>query len=99
MKYWNAAMNVLRILYESKSDITGLIGNHIYVNKRVSNKLSFIETKTGIGSQIDSYYEYIVKCWALFNNTECKNMWLNINSSIIQHLSYYNKDKLLFFKQ
>eukprot|EP01084_Bolivina_argentea_P077573 140760_1 len=107
LKYWNASMNAMRILYNAKSNKTGLIGVGIRVDE-TSNMHStdfFSNTEASIASGIDSYYEYIVKCWALFNNSECKYWWLNnINSSIIDNLSYYNKnpitnDDLLWFKR
>ena len=32
-------------------------------------------TDAHIGGGIDSYYEYLYKCWRLFGDSECKAMW------------------------
>ena len=59
----------------------------------ISNPNLFHSTSAHIDGGIDSYYEYILKCWALFNNSVCRDRWLNgINSSLIDNLSYYKKN-------
>lgn len=48
----------------------GLVGSAINV---VTGKWE--NTEAHIGGGIDSYYEYLYKCWRLFGDTECKAMW------------------------
>eukprot|EP01084_Bolivina_argentea_P077572 140759_1 len=107
LKYWNASMNAMRILYEAKSQTLGLVGNGILINSTsdIHSRQLWSGTESFIDSGIDSYYEYIAKCWGLFNNTECRDWWLDtINSSIIDTMSFYNKnpntkEDLLWFKR
>ena len=107
LKYWNVSMNAMRILYEAKSSSLGLVGAGINLDltSNIHSQDLWWSQESFIDSGIDSYYEYIVKCWALFNNSECKDWWMNgINSSIIDNFSYYNKnpntdEDLLWFKR
>lgn len=108
LKYWNASMNAMRILYQAKSSTLGLVGAGINIDttSNIHSQSLWSSQESFIDSGIDSYYEYIVKCWALFNNTECKDWWINggINASIIDNFSYYSKDRntdqdLLWFKR
>jgi mannosidase alpha-like ER degradation enhancer 2 len=34
------------------------------------------DTDSHISGAIDSYYEYLLKCWLLFGDLDCKRMWL-----------------------
>jgi len=48
----------------------GLVGSAINIETgRWEN------TEAHIGGGIDSYYEYLYKCWRLFGDVECKSMW------------------------
>ena len=106
MKYFKASINAMRVLYEARSNL-GLIGNEIWINKTsdIHSTELFASNKSQVDAGTDSYYEYIVKCWALFDFEECKDWWLDvINSSIIEHLSFYNQnsnngEELLWFKR
>ena len=102
LRYWNASMNAMRVLYEAKSDTLGLVGAGIYINQTadIHSKALWQSRETFIDSGIDSYYEYIVKCAALFNNSECAGWWRGgINASIIDHLGYFDDNHtLLWFK-
>lgn len=33
------------------------------------------QARSHIGARIDSYYEYLWKCWQLFGDRDCKRMW------------------------
>lgn len=35
----------------------------------------WIGTDSHVGGMIDSYYEYLYKCWKLFGDEDCKRMW------------------------
>jgi len=56
-------------LYSRRSAI-GLVGSTINVE---SGK--WIDTASHISGGIDSYYEYLLKSWLLFNDQDCKKMW------------------------
>jgi hypothetical protein len=39
-----------------------------------------------IGGGIDSYYEYLYKCWRLFGDADCKAMWDDGIAAVNRHL-------------
>src|SRR5881275_770587 len=53
----------------------GLVGESINVETG-----AWATTDSHISGGIDSYYEYLWKCWRLFGDTQCRDMW---NSSIL----------------
>ena len=67
-------------LYNRKSEI-GLVGFQIDIEKG-----EWIRTESHIGAGIDSYYEYLYKCWALFGDEDCKVMWEASNTAIHTYL-------------
>jgi mannosidase alpha-like ER degradation enhancer 2 len=79
--YYDKAKKALVATYERRSAI-GLVGSNINVVTGVwTNKSSHI------GGGIDSYYEYIYKCWRLFGDQDCKAMWDASIKSVNQYLS------------
>src|SRR5262249_10617684 len=40
-----------------------------------------------ISGGIDSYYEYLFKCWRLFGDRDCYDMWQNSIAAINQYLA------------
>src|SRR5919198_4114936 len=48
----------------------GLVGESINVETG-----AWTSTDSHISGGIDSYYEYLWKCWRLFGDTECRDMW------------------------
>ncbi|MEJ5999376.1 glycoside hydrolase family 47 protein [Paucibacter soli] len=48
----------------------GLVGSAINVETG-----GWERSDAHIGGGIDSYYEYLYKCWRLFGDAECKSMW------------------------
>jgi len=78
--YYDKAKKALVATYERRSAI-GLVGSNInVVTGAWTNKSSHI------GGGIDSYYEYIYKCWRLFGDQDCKAMWENSIKSVNQYL-------------
>jgi mannosidase alpha-like ER degradation enhancer 2 len=53
----------------------GLVGQSINVETG-----AWTNTDSHISGGIDSYYEYLWKCWLLFADTDCRDMW---NASIL----------------
>eukprot|EP01084_Bolivina_argentea_P238704 401045_1 len=102
IKYYNASKSVLKTFEMLKSDI-GFVGKTIQINASYENKQQlWVDNKTHICSGIDSYYEYQIKCWKLFNDNDCYEYWVHSNESIMKYLPYYEDNidgELLWFKQ
>ncbi|MBI2427810.1 MAG: glycoside hydrolase family 47 protein [Ignavibacteriales bacterium] len=67
--YYEKAKRALVETYKRRSAI-GLVGQSIDVNTG-----KWTATNSHLGGLIDSYYEYLFKCWKLFGDEECKKMW------------------------
>jgi len=80
-KFEKAAMRALEALYDSRSEI-GLVGNHI--NTQTGH---WTATEAGIGAGVDSYFEYLVKGYVLFNNKRLLKMWRNLETPIEKFLN------------
>lgn len=67
--FYEKAKRALVETYKRRSSI-GLVGTRINVETgEWTNKGSHVS------AEIDSYYEYLYKCWLLFGDKECKQMW------------------------
>jgi len=67
--YYEKAKRALTELYSRRSAI-GLVGSSINVETG-----KWIDTTSHISGGIDSYYEYLLKSWLLFEDKDCKKMW------------------------
>jgi len=67
--YYEKAKRALVATYDRRSKI-GLVGEWINVETG-----SWTKTDSHISGAIDSYYEYLLKCSALFGDPDCKRMW------------------------
>lgn len=67
--YFRKAKKALTATFERRSAI-GLVGETIDVEIG-----EWVRTDSHIGGMIDSYYEYLYKCWKLFGDQDCKRMW------------------------
>jgi ER degradation enhancer, mannosidase alpha-like 2 len=67
--YYDKAKRALVELYSRRSSI-GLVGSTINVETG-----KWIDTASHISGGIDSYYEYLLKSWLLFDDKDCKKMW------------------------
>jgi ER degradation enhancer, mannosidase alpha-like 2 len=67
--YFEKAKRALVETYKRRSPI-GLVGSNINVETG-----EWTDTDSYIGSGIDSYYEYLLKCAILFDDAECRKMW------------------------
>jgi mannosidase alpha-like ER degradation enhancer 2 len=72
--YFDKAKRALMETHKRRSDI-GLVGDGIDVETG-----KWISTDSHISGGIDSYYEYLWKCWKLFGDRDCLDMW---NDSIV----------------
>jgi ER degradation enhancer, mannosidase alpha-like 2 len=67
--FYQKAKDALTALFERRSPI-GLVGSRIDITTG-----EWLRTDSHIGAGIDSYYEYLYKCWLLFDDEDCLEMW------------------------
>ncbi|HZV64224.1 MAG TPA: glycoside hydrolase family 47 protein [Telluria sp.] len=79
--YYDKAKRALVETYRRRSAI-GLVGSGIDVETG-----KWTNPSAHIGGAIDSYYEYLYKCWRLFGDPECKAMWDDSIASINRYLA------------
>ncbi|TFW24520.1 glycoside hydrolase family 47 protein [Massilia arenosa] len=79
--YFDKAKRALVETYKRAAP-NGLVGSAINVETG-----KWVSTEAHIGGAIDSYYEYLYKCYRLFGDQECKAMWdhsiAGINSVLV----------------
>ncbi|XP_019872815.1 ER degradation-enhancing alpha-mannosidase-like protein 2 [Aethina tumida] len=78
--YEEVALNALYALFHHKSQL-GLFGNHIDIDTG-----KWTAQDAGIGSGVDSYFEYLVKGSILFQRPELYEMFLEVKKSIDKYL-------------
>src|SRR5437660_2640453 len=79
--FYDKAKRALVEIYKRRSAI-GLVGQRINVE---TGKWTNIDSH--ISAEIDSYYEYLLKCWRLFNDEDCQRMWLESRAAINKYLA------------
>ncbi|MBK7392883.1 MAG: glycoside hydrolase family 47 protein [Chloracidobacterium sp.] len=67
--YYEKAKRALVETYNRRSPI-GLVGTNINVETG-----KWTNTDSHLSAEIDSYYEYLLKCSILFDDLDCRNMW------------------------
>lgn len=67
--YYDKAKRALVETYNRRAT-SGVVGSWINVETG-----AWTDTRAHIGGGIDSYYEYLYKCWRLFGDNDCKAMW------------------------
>jgi len=67
--YYDKAKRALVETYKRSSEV-GLVGDAIDVTTG-----EWTGTTAHVGGGIDSYYEYLWKCWKLFDDRDCLDMW------------------------
>lgn len=67
--YFAKAKRALAATYARRSRI-GLVGERFDVESG-----RWTRTTSHVGARIDSYYEYLWKCWRLFGDRDCLAMW------------------------
>jgi len=81
--YYEKAKHALVELYNRRSHL-GLVGSSINIKTG-----EWIDPTSHIGGGIDSYYEYLLKSWLLFDDKDCERMW----ESSIAALNKYVADQ------
>jgi mannosidase alpha-like ER degradation enhancer 2 len=79
--FYEKAKRALVEVYKRRSPL-GLVGSTINVETG-----EWTSTDSHIGGGIDSYYEYLLKCWLLFGDTECRDMWQTSIVAVNKYLS------------
>lgn len=79
--YFNKAKRALVETYNRRSPL-GLVGTNINVETG-----KWTNTNSHVSAEIDSYYEYLLKCSILFEDKECSKMWDEGIASVNNHLS------------
>lgn len=79
--FYEKAKRALVAIYERRSPI-GLVGTWIDVETG-----KWTDTDSHISGAIDSYYEYLLKCWLLFGDQDCQRMWLTSIAAINKYLA------------
>ncbi|HEY5803382.1 MAG TPA: glycoside hydrolase family 47 protein [Lysobacter sp.] len=81
--FYDKAKRALVATYERRSKI-GLVGERFDVETG-----KWTQTRSHVGARIDSYYEYLWKCWKLFGDRDCLAMW---KTSIAAANRYYPEE-------
>lgn len=79
--YYDKAKRALVETYKRRSPI-GLVGSSINAETG-----AWIDPESHVSGGIDSYYEYLWKCWLLFGDEECRQMWNASIPSVHQYLA------------
>lgn len=79
-RFYDKAKRALVELYKRRSPL-GLVGQRINVETG-----KWTQTDSHISAEIDSYYEYLLKCWRLFDDQDCRSMWLESVGAINKYL-------------
>ncbi|MDP4282779.1 MAG: glycoside hydrolase family 47 protein, partial [Bacteroidota bacterium] len=78
--YYKTAKKAAFEVYKHRSRLD-LVGTVIDVNTG-----NWLNTESQIGARIDSYYEYLFKCWLLFGDKDCKEAWEKHKVAIQKYL-------------
>jgi mannosidase alpha-like ER degradation enhancer 2 len=84
--FYDKAKRALVEVYKRRSPI-GLIGENINVETG-----AWTSAESHISGGIDSYYEYLLKCWLLFGDKDCQRMWLTSINAVNKYLADEEKD-------
>jgi mannosidase alpha-like ER degradation enhancer 2 len=88
--FYDKAKRALVETYRRRSAV-GLVGSRINVETG-----EWVGKTSHISGGIDSYYEYLLKCWLLFGDEDCRRMWLESVAAINKHLSDEAGDELWY---
>jgi mannosidase alpha-like ER degradation enhancer 2 len=84
--FYDKAKRALVEIYNRRSSI-GLVGETINVETG-----EWTSHESHITGGIDSYYEYLLKCWLLFGDKDCQRMWLSSIKAVNKYLADELKD-------
>ncbi|HYY95579.1 MAG TPA: glycoside hydrolase family 47 protein, partial [Pyrinomonadaceae bacterium] len=79
--FYEKAKRALVEVYRRRSPL-GLVGTHINVETG-----AWTDPDSHVSGEIDSYYEYLLKCWLLFGDEDCKRMWDESHAALNKYLA------------
>ncbi|MDQ3920612.1 MAG: glycoside hydrolase family 47 protein [Acidobacteriota bacterium] len=79
--FYEKAKRALVEVYRRRSPL-GLVGTHINVETG-----AWTDPDSHLSGEIDSYYEYLLKCWLLFGDEDCKRMWDESHAAANKYLA------------
>jgi mannosidase alpha-like ER degradation enhancer 2 len=79
--FYEKAKRALVETYRRRSRL-GLVGSRVNVETG-----EWVGKTSHISGGIDSYYEYLLKCWLLFGDEDCRRMWLESIAAVNKHLA------------
>ena len=88
--FFEKAKRALVETYKRRSPL-GLVGRAINVETG-----KWTNTDSYVGSEIDSYYEYLLKCAILFNDADCWRMWRESIAAINKYLADERRGELWY---
>jgi mannosidase alpha-like ER degradation enhancer 2 len=89
--FYEKAKRALVEVYRRRSPL-GLVGTHINVETG-----AWTDPDSHVSAEIDSYYEYLLKCWLLFGDEDCKRMWDESHAAINKYLADEQGDGQLWY--
>jgi ER degradation enhancer, mannosidase alpha-like 2 len=89
-EFYDKAKRALVETYRRRSSL-GLVGQSINVETG-----AWIDADSHISGGIDSYYEYLWKCWLLFGDKDCLDMWNASIGPINKYLADDNAGELWY---
>src|SRR5881398_2820606 len=88
--FYEKAKHALVETFKRRSPL-GLVGESINVETGV-----WTSTDSHISGGIDSYYEYLWKCWLLFGDKDCRDMWSASIPAVNKYLADETGDELWY---
>jgi ER degradation enhancer, mannosidase alpha-like 2 len=79
--FYEKAKRALVETYRRRSPL-GLVGSRINVETG-----EWEGRGSHVSGGIDSYYEYLLKCWLLFGDEDCRRMWAESVAAVNRHLA------------
>ena len=89
--FYEKAKRALVEVYRRRSPL-GLVGTHINVETG-----AWTDPDSHVSGEIDSYYEYLLKCWLLFGDEDCKRMWDESIAAVNKYLADEQGDGQLWY--
>jgi len=80
-RYYDAAKSAIQAVYERRSEI-GLVGTTLDVETG-----EWEDRSSHISGRIDSYYEYLLKAWLLFEDEDFRLMWEESVEAVNRYLA------------
>jgi mannosidase alpha-like ER degradation enhancer 2 len=88
--FYEKAKRALVETFKRRSPL-GLVGESINVETG-----AWTNTDSHISGGIDSYYEYLWKCWLLFGDKDCRDMWKASIPAVNKYLADETRGELWF---